>query len=204
MSTTFATPEVQAWLDQVVEIRERVLADRILTADHPGAQQIIASDEYPFVDNGEHLELYFGDEEHTLETIVFQRFTDLPECPFPMPTWAETRTLLLGDWPEVNLEHKTQFNLSNVGDVMGVSHAVTLMALADTDPEGNEYPQYWVLADDELSFFAGRGLDWVSFSVGDGNELEAFGEQVLRLAQIVNQTPLATENRIIESEPVKS
>lgn len=187
--TTIATPEVQAWLDQVTKIREAVLADRILTADHPGAQQIIASDEYPFVDSGEHLEQYFGDDDYTLELIVFQRFTELPPCPYPMPAWAETRHVLLGEWPEVNIEHKTEFVTSNDGEVMGVSHTVTLMALPDTDPEGNEYHQYQVFSEDALSFFAGAGLHWVSFDFGDANDLQGFGEQVLRLAKIVNQTP---------------
>lgn len=179
---------ITEWTTELAQIRERVLSDRITSLDDPRAQRIIASDSYPMDDGGEVLAEYFSDEEHTLENIWFNSFTEIPECPIPLPAWADTQKVLLGEWPEPAIEYSRTVKAG--GFTVQVDDMISVVTEPISWRSGETFQVGDVLDDSAPPRLAiSYGGELKDFIIADLQELDILGEAILELARAIDRAP---------------
>lgn len=178
---TTATPEIMAVADELVEIYERTLADRVLSLDDPRVPAIIATDVYPWKDNGEYLAPFLGDDAHTAEHILFTHVVDRPTVPIKRPAWADECRMTFEDFPdEIGFSFSTRVTAGGI--TVGVDSMATLMVRDKHDPEGRLFERGTLYTDTTLRGFVEHGSQGFDFLVNDPAELDVLGTAITDLA----------------------
>lgn len=179
-------PEVLEWVEAVSAIHTQVLSDRIRSLDDPRAQQIMQSGHYPMDDGGETLTRYFLDVDPVLEQIIFMHFTDIPACPIPIPEWADTQEVLLGEWPEITVEHSRTIRAGE--HAVRIDEMFSVFAEHVTDRDGPSFLAGEVSESGGTSLVLSQGDFNRSIRFDDFGELSVLGEAILDLARFVDAT----------------
>lgn len=145
-----ASPEVREWLDQIVAVRTAAFNPPIADEHDPRFKALLG------IYRAEQLRPLIGDADRVLETTYFAHVTERPELPGDLdrPAWAETSKALMGEWPEIAIEHKRELRSSRFG--ITIMSQDTLFAEDKEDPDGEAYAagsikldhQHYVRVDD--------------------------------------------------------
>lgn len=182
ITTTPATPQQVASIEQITATRERILVDRIMQGD-PRMQELLDAGVVPAGLSDEVLARYYGDEEHTLEHLYFAHCAKLPRIPVDAPAWADESHTFLGEWPDINIRFSK--TITSGGVEIEASQTVTVTAEDDTDPSGRFWPKHEVHQEHTVHLAMTIGVDSIGVEINGGPELQQLGEAMLELAAAV-------------------